>query len=311
MRRARTPYVAFSDDDSWWAPGALTRAVSLLDSHPQVGLVAGATLVGPEDAPDPLNAVLAASPLARGALPGPRLLGFLGCAAVARREAFLAAGGYSRSLFIGGEEELLACDLAARSWPVVYADDVVAHHWPSPVRDARRRRCQELRNRVLVAWLRRPLPQAAAATASLVRAAAWDAVARRALTEAAVRLPAAVIRRRRLPPAVEADIRLLAACPSQPSQPEAMPPHDASLSVTAPGLLFLPGPARRGDLGAGILGAGGTVTASCAVHRANGLAGQVTEQLKRPHVPAGRAPRVPPVGRDHADQPPAGVGQRG
>lgn len=213
VRRARTPYVAFSDDDSWWAPGALTRAVSLLDSHPQVGLVAGATLVGPEDAPDPLNAVLAASPLARGALPGPRLLGFLGCAAVARREAFLAAGGYSRLLFIGGEEELLACDLAARSWPVVYADDVVAHHWPSPVRDARRRRCQELRNRVLVAWLRRPLPQAAAATASLVRAAAWDAVARRALTEAAVRLPAAVIRRRRLPPAVEADIRLLAACP--------------------------------------------------------------------------------------------------
>ncbi len=30
-RLVDTPYVAFSDDDSWWAPGALRRAVELLD----------------------------------------------------------------------------------------------------------------------------------------------------------------------------------------------------------------------------------------------------------------------------------------
>lgn len=30
--RAETPYVAFSDDDSWWAPGALARASDLLDA---------------------------------------------------------------------------------------------------------------------------------------------------------------------------------------------------------------------------------------------------------------------------------------
>ena len=32
-----TPYIAFSDDDSWWAPGALDRAADLLDHHPDVG----------------------------------------------------------------------------------------------------------------------------------------------------------------------------------------------------------------------------------------------------------------------------------
>ena len=211
VRRARTRYVALSDDDSWWEPGTLTRAVTLLDTTPRVGLVTGATLVGPLDTPDPLNAVLAASPLSRDGLPGPRVLGFLGCAAVTRREAYLASGGYFWLLFIGGEEELLAYDLTARRWPIVYCANIVVHHWPSPIRDASRRRRQELCNRVLVAWLRRPLPCAARATARLARAAARDRLARRALAETALRLPVALLRRRPLPAHVEADIRRLEA----------------------------------------------------------------------------------------------------
>jgi GT2 family glycosyltransferase len=209
VRRAGTPYVALSDDDSWWEPGALAKAVAVLEANPQTGIVAAATLVGPEDAPDPLNALMAASPLSQGALPGPRVLGFLGCAAVARRQAYLAAGGYSRLLFIGGEEELLAYDLAATGWPVSYQADVIAHHWPSPVRDAGRRRKQEIRNRTLVAWLRRPLPRAAGDTVRLARTVGRDPVAGRALTETVFKLPAALLLRRRLPAPVEADIRLL------------------------------------------------------------------------------------------------------
>jgi GT2 family glycosyltransferase len=209
VRRARTPYVALNDDDSWWEPGALSKAVAVLEASPGTGIVAAATMVGPEDAPDPINELMAASPLPQGCLPGPRVLGFLGCAAVARRQAYLAAGGYSRLLFIGGEEELLAYDLAAKGWPVSYRVDVVAHHWPSPVRDARRRRVQEIRNRLLVAWLRRPLPRAAGDTIRLAAAAGRDPVAGRALAEAALRLPAALVLRRRLPAQVEADIRLL------------------------------------------------------------------------------------------------------
>jgi hypothetical protein len=34
LRRAQTPYVAFADDDSWWAPGSLEFAEALLDAHP-------------------------------------------------------------------------------------------------------------------------------------------------------------------------------------------------------------------------------------------------------------------------------------
>ena len=211
VRRAQTPYVALSDDDSWWEPGALARAVAVLDASSRTGIMAAATMVGPEAAADPVNALMAASPLSPGSLPGPRVLGFLGCAAVARKQAYLAAGGFSRLLFIGGEEELLAYDLAAKGWSISYRADVVAHHWPSPVRDARRRRKQELRNRTLVAWLRRPLSRAAGDTIRLARAAGHDPVAGRALAETALKLPAALLLRRRLPAEVEADIRLLEA----------------------------------------------------------------------------------------------------
>src|SRR4051794_11762174 len=30
VRRARTPYVAFADDDSYWTPGSLARAAELM-----------------------------------------------------------------------------------------------------------------------------------------------------------------------------------------------------------------------------------------------------------------------------------------
>ena len=138
------------------------------------------------------------------------MLGFLGCAAVARRQAYLAAGGYSRLLFIGGEEELLAYDLAAIGWAISFRDDVIVHHWPSPARDARRRRSQEIRNRVLVAWLRRPLPRAIGDTVRLARTAGRDPVAGRPLAEQ-TQLPAAPPTRRRLLGGVEADIQLLEA----------------------------------------------------------------------------------------------------
>lgn len=53
-RFATTPYIAFADDDSWWAPGALRRAVAYFDAHPRMGLLAARILVGPEDQLDPI-----------------------------------------------------------------------------------------------------------------------------------------------------------------------------------------------------------------------------------------------------------------
>ncbi|WP_246212216.1 glycosyltransferase family 2 protein [Streptomyces abyssomicinicus] len=214
VRLLGTPYVAFSDDDSWWAPGALTAAVRHLEAHPRLGLIAARTLVGPEGTEDPMNEVLATSPLGRVAdLPGTQVLGFLGCAAVARRAAYLDAGGYHRVLFFGAEETLLAYDLAARGWGVTYCPDVVAHHHPAAAPRPHRNALQR-RNEVLTAWLRRPLPLALARTGALAAEARRDGPARRALREALLRLPGALRARAPLPPHVERAARLLEGDPA-------------------------------------------------------------------------------------------------
>jgi glycosyltransferase involved in cell wall biosynthesis len=209
VARAATPYVAFSDDDSWWEPGSLRLACELLDANPGLGLLTGRTLIGRDGADDPLNEVLAASPLPRDGLPGPRVLGFLGCAAVARRAAYLRAGGYSRLLGVGGEEELLAMDMAAAGWAAAYVDAMVARHFPSRARDVTARKVNEERNRVLVSWLRRPAGRALTGTALLAARARHDPVARRALARLLAALPRALAARRRLPASVEAQLRAL------------------------------------------------------------------------------------------------------
>ncbi|MGW0549553.1 glycosyltransferase family 2 protein [Streptomyces altiplanensis] len=208
-----TPYIAFSDDDSWWEPGALDRAADVFDAHPRLGLLSAATLVGRDAGPDPLNEVLRGSPLGQEPdLPGRSVLGFLACAAVVRRAAFLEAGGFHPLLGVGGEEQLLAIDLEARGWGVAYCPDIVARHAPDgeprPGRVARMRR-----NTLLTAWLRRPLRQALAQSARLALDSRTDPQARSALAEAARLLPAALARRDRAPARVERRIRLLEASP--------------------------------------------------------------------------------------------------
>jgi GT2 family glycosyltransferase len=207
---AATPYIAFSDDDSWWDPGALSRAATELDADPRLGLIAARTLVGPAREPDPVNALMARSPLRDGGTA--EVLGFLACACIVRKEAFLGAGGFSELLFFIGEERLLSYDLATAGWARRYLPDVIAVHEPSAARPAPRLRCQaERRNLLLTAWLRRPAPVALAETLRLARAAVRDPDDRAALAAAARKLPAALRSRRRLPPEVERKVRMLAA----------------------------------------------------------------------------------------------------
>ena len=150
-----SPYVAFSDDDSWWEPGALARACDLFDDRPGLGLIAGRILVGERGETDPTCLTMATSPLPSGAgSVGPSVLGFLACGAVVRRRAFLQVGGFHPRLMIGGEERLLAIDLSVAGWVLAYVDDVVARHHPAPGPRAGRRR-RETRNAVWTAWLRR------------------------------------------------------------------------------------------------------------------------------------------------------------
>jgi GT2 family glycosyltransferase len=211
-RRAATPYVAFADDDSWWAPGSLARAEELLDRHPHLAVVAARVAVGEEAVLDPTSAAMAASPLAsQRDGPGPSVLGFLACGAVVRRDAFLAVGGFDDLLFFLGEEALVAIDLAEAGWELRYVADVVAHHHPGSTADRPGRRRRAARNALLVDWLRRPVPVAARRTGTLAWEARHDAEARGALVEAAARLPAAMRRRRRVRPPTEAQLRLLDA----------------------------------------------------------------------------------------------------
>lgn len=212
VRLARTRYVAFADDDSWWAPGSLARAADVLDAHPRMGLLAATTLVGEQQEPDPVTAQLAAAPLGTEPdLPGPSVLGFLACAAVVRRDAYLAVGGFEELLLISGEESLLAVDLAAAGWGLAYVADVVAHHHPSVRRSPRRaHRILSRRNELLVAWLRLPARDALRDVAHLLRAACGDAEQREVLRRLLLVLPAATRKRRALPPHVLTAVRRLA-----------------------------------------------------------------------------------------------------
>ncbi|MBE1536037.1 glycosyltransferase family 2 protein [Actinomadura algeriensis] len=199
---AATRYVAFADDDSWWAPGALARAAEILDAHPRTALLAARVLVGEEERLEPVSGEMAAAPLGRpDGFPGPAILGFLACSVIVRRDAFLDAGGFSDVLHFAGEEELLALDLAAAGRGMAYVPELVVHHHPARTgRDPAGRRRREIRNRLLTAWLRRPLPVLARTAAAELRTPDG-----RAGLAAAVRVLPRVLRDRRpVPPEVEA-----------------------------------------------------------------------------------------------------------
>jgi GT2 family glycosyltransferase len=208
-RRARTPFVAFADDDSWWADGSLALAERILTANASIGLVAARVLVGPDQHEDPVTALMAQSPLWDGHASVRRVLGFLACAAVVRRDAFLQAGGFHRRLGVGGEETLLALDMARGGWSLVYVPEAVVYHHPSPARDPTRRRRNELRNALWTSWLRRPRAHAVSRTAAVLRRLPTDRAAPGALREAAAGLPWALRVRRPVPAEIERELRLV------------------------------------------------------------------------------------------------------
>lgn len=205
-----TPYVAFCDDDTWWDPGCLARAADLLDAHPRLAVVTAHILVEPGSRDDPICAEMRSSPLpVPPGLPGHPLLSFLAGASVLRRSAFVKAGGFNERLFIGGEEELLASDLAGAGWAMAYVPDCVIHHRPSAIRDPDLRRRQGIRNTLWTTWLRRPPGSAARRTVRLLRSLPRDRVSGLAILEALAGLPWVLRQRQVVPPEVERGLRLL------------------------------------------------------------------------------------------------------
>ncbi|MFI5956200.1 glycosyltransferase family 2 protein [Cryptosporangium sp. NPDC051539] len=213
-REVTTPYLAFCDDDTWWEPASLPAAADLLDAHPLVAAVTARILVhsAGEVSEDPIVPELRESPVPRPPwLPGPALGSFLAGATVVRLEPFRAAGGFSPRLWLGGEEELLAADLSAAGWWLVYGEHLTVHHRPSPARDATLRRRHGIRNTLWFTWLRRPAGRALRRSAFLAATVPRDRTSLLAFADALEGLPWVLRERRAAPPHVERGLRALEA----------------------------------------------------------------------------------------------------
>jgi N-acetylglucosaminyl-diphospho-decaprenol L-rhamnosyltransferase len=210
MRAVDVPYVAFCDDDSWFEPGSIARAVELLERHPRLAVVNGHVLVGEDERDDPLCHEMAQSPIPpAGGQPGHPLLSFIACAVVVRREAVLGVGGFSERFGVGGEEELLSWDLVTAGWELSYVPEIVAHHCPPPNAGRPERREVGIRNMLWTQWLRRPAGAAAARSLREMRRFPRDRTTLRGLARAAAGAPWVLRERRVSPPHVEAKRRLL------------------------------------------------------------------------------------------------------
>lgn len=205
VARARSPYVAFSDDDSWWEPGALSAAVDIFDANDRLGVAAARVLVGQEGRLDPVCAAMDSG----GSRAGASVLGFVACGSIVRRDAFLDVGGFRLGYGVGGEEELLAIDMAVAGWEARYCPALVAHHHPASrvaaSRDERRR--LQARNALWTAWLRRRPAGAFRRTVALARTAARDRAVRRGLADAARDVPWIWRERSAVGPALERRLR--------------------------------------------------------------------------------------------------------
>jgi GT2 family glycosyltransferase len=208
--RVDTPYIAFCDDDTWWDPGMLRRAADLFDAQPKLAVITGRALVGPAEVEDPICRELLESPLPREeGMPGPPLLGFMAGVSVFRRSAFLEVGGFDPLVFISGEEEWLAVELAARGYWMCYVPELSVHHYPSVARDSHARRWQGIRNTLWFLWLRRPWTSALQRTWWMARTVPRDGCSLRGFAAALAGLPTLLPRRRVVPPGVERSLRLL------------------------------------------------------------------------------------------------------
>ena len=210
VRSATSPYVAFCDDDCWWEAGSIRWAADVLDAHPKIAVMSARIMVQPQGREAPICRDLAASPLPQPEnMPGTPLLGFIAGASIIRRRPFLDAGGFEERMLVGGEEELLALDLADSGWQIGYFPEIVSHHAPSNVRNVAKRNSRVVRNQLWVAWLRYPASLAWRRTVQTLHAARKEPAAAEGLAAALRGLPWALKRRRVISPEVERHLALL------------------------------------------------------------------------------------------------------
>jgi GT2 family glycosyltransferase len=208
-RAARTPLLAFCDDDCWWAPRALSIAADRFGKNERLGVINARVLVRGDERIDPAcEAMRTAGPRN---CDGISIAYFMAGASIIRRDAYLEAGGYHERYHIGAEESLLSLDIAARGWNLWYCDDVVLYHYPCQLnRVPEQRRRLALRNRLWTMWLRLSASGAFRGTRAYITRARHDPIVREALYDALRGLPWIVRERKRIPAELERRIRAVA-----------------------------------------------------------------------------------------------------
>lgn len=153
-RAARTRYVAFSDDASWWERDGLERASQLLAEDPTIGMLAGSVFTPPEGSTDRLAHLPERFETGRAAAPAAPVLGFVDCFCLVRRQPFLDVGGFDNVAGFGAVQQRVALDMADAGWAVRFRADFVV--WQAR-RSSARSRIRGVRDDVLTALMRRPM----------------------------------------------------------------------------------------------------------------------------------------------------------
>jgi GT2 family glycosyltransferase len=161
-----TDYVACCDDATWWAPGALARAVKLLDANPRIAVLNARVIGDDEREISPGRLIVGAIPPGTDTdgLPGPALVHYMAGACILRTQVFRAIGGYDEHLAAGAAEELAALDVLSAGHAIVYCEAALAHRQPLAAWTTPAQHCTLARNAAWVAWMRLPARDALRAT---------------------------------------------------------------------------------------------------------------------------------------------------
>lgn len=116
---ARGAYIFCLDDDGWLPPNTIEHCVELFSKDATIGVVT-CRILAPGERPSGTT--------------GQKIVrGFNGGASMVRREVFERAGYYPSDFMRQAEESDLALRILDAGFKIVYTDDAVMFHAPSPV----------------------------------------------------------------------------------------------------------------------------------------------------------------------------------
>ena len=131
LKICRGRYVVFLNPDTVVRPDALSRAVSYMDAHPDIGL-AGARILNPDGSPqESISWRYPGEKFAKDetkGLPG-KIACVLGAFMIARRPLIDELGGFDEDFFLYGEDEDLAWRVREKGFSIGYIEEAEVLHW--------------------------------------------------------------------------------------------------------------------------------------------------------------------------------------